>query len=292
MKELRKPAWLKSQKLGARKAQEIIHILRKYNLHTVCESAKCPNQGECFERGTATFMILGDICTRNCRFCAVTKDQSKLLPPDKNEPRSIALLSKDLNLKHIVITTVTRDDLPDGGAAQFVQTIKEIRNICGEDVTIEVLTSDFKGDLAQVDAVANAQPDVFNHNVETIARLYSAARPMAEFERSLNVLSRVKEHHPEMLTKSGLMVGLGESKEEVVLLLEQLREREVDIVTIGQYMAPSRNHLPVLEYVHPDIFDFYRIEGLKMGFKIVESAPLVRSSFHADKARKLIKKSS
>ncbi|MCF7792418.1 MAG: lipoyl synthase [Candidatus Cloacimonetes bacterium] len=291
MSELRKPAWLKSQKLGARKAQEIIHNLRKYKLHTVCESAKCPNQGECFERGTATFMILGEVCTRNCTFCAVEKAISKLLPPDEKEPHSIALLCKELNLKHVVITTVTRDDLPDGGANHFIKTMQEIRKNCENNVTIELLTSDFNGDLDQVEAVAKAGPDVFNHNVETIPRLYSAVRTMADFARSLSVLKKVKDIDPEMLTKSGFMVGLGESKEEIVSLLKQLREIDVDLVTIGQYMAPSRKHYPVQEYVHPDIFKYYQDEGEKMGFAIVESAPLVRSSFQADKARNLIKRS-
>ncbi|HPR18208.1 MAG TPA: lipoyl synthase [Candidatus Cloacimonadota bacterium] len=288
MDRLRKPAWLKSEKLGARKAQEIIHCLRKYNLHTVCEGAKCPNQGECFERGTATFMILGEVCTRNCRFCAVPKTKNELLPPDEKEPAAIASLCRDLNLKHIVITTVTRDDLADGGASQFVQTIEAIRKVCKAEVTIEILTSDFNGDLEQVDKVIAAGPDVFNHNVETIPRLYSEVRPMADFQRSLQVLKRAKQAAPGILTKSGFMAGLGESKEEVVSLLKQLRANDVDIVTIGQYMAPSCHHYPVQEYVHPDIFDFYRREGENMGFKFVESAPLVRSSFHAEKARNFI----
>ncbi len=291
MKDLRKPAWLKSHKLGAGKTQEIIHSLRKHNLHTVCESARCPNQGECFERGTATFMILGDTCTRNCTFCAVSKDVEKLLPVDEKEPAAIAQVCRELDLKHVVITTVTRDDLTDGGAEQFVRTIIEIRRICKKNVSIEVLTSDFKGDLAQVDKVVQAAPDVYNHNVETIPRLYPQVRPKAVFQRSLSVLKWVKKTVPALLTKSGFMVGLGESSKEIVSLMEQLREIDVDIITIGQYMAPSRHHHPVLEYVHPDIFKFYKQEGMKMGFKIVESAPLVRSSFQAENARKLMGRS-
>ncbi len=288
---LRKPEWLKSQKLGARKAREIIKNLRVHNLHTVCENAKCPNQGECFERGTATFMILGETCTRNCNFCAVDKTEGKLVQPDKTEPARIAELAKELKLNHVVITTVTRDDLPDGGASQFIEVINQIKKICGKDVSVEILTSDFNGDLEQVDNVLSAAPDVFNHNIETIPRLYSEVRRMADFQRSLNVLDRANKSSVPVLTKSGFMVGLGESKEEVLSLMQKLREVEVDIVTIGQYMQPSKEHYPVKEYVHPDVFKYYQEEGEKMGFQIVESAPLVRSSYHAEKARKLITKS-
>ncbi|RLC54509.1 MAG: lipoyl synthase [Candidatus Cloacimonadota bacterium] len=288
---LRKPEWLKSQKLGARKAREIIKNLRVHNLHTVCENAKCPNQGECFERGTATFMILGETCTRNCNFCAVDKTEGKLVQPDKTEPARIAELAKELKLNHVVITTVTRDDLPDGGASQFIEVINQIKKICGKDVSVEILTSDFNGDLEQVDNVLSAAPDVFNHNIETIPRLYPEVRRMADFQRSLNVLDRANKSSVPVLTKSGFMVGLGESKEEVLSLMQKLREVEVDIVTIGQYMQPSKEHYPVKEYVHPDVFKYYQEEGEKMGFQIVESAPLVRSSYHAEKARKLITKS-
>ena len=288
---LRKPDWLKSQKLGARKTREIIKYLRAHNLHTVCESAKCPNQGECFERGTATFMILGETCTRNCNFCAIDKTKGKLIQPDKTEPARIAELAKELKLNHVVITTVTRDDLPDGGASQFIEVINQIKKICSKDVSVEVLTSDFNGDLEQVDNVVSAAPDVFNHNIETIPRLYPEVRSMADFQRSLNVLDRANKSSVSVLTKSGFMVGLGESKEEVLSLMQKLREVEVDIITIGQYMQPSKEHYPVKEYVHPDVFKYYQEEGEKMGFQIVESAPLVRSSYHAEKARKLITKS-
>lgn len=290
MVNIRKPAWLKSEKLGAEKTREIIKKLRKYNLHTVCESARCPNQGECFEKGTATFMILGDTCTRNCTFCAVDKTRKILSAPDSGEPRAIAELSLELALTHVVITTVTRDDLPDGGADQFIKVIQEIKKTCGNKVTIEVLTSDFKGDLEQVQKVVNAAPDVFNHNVETIPRLYSEVRPLADFQRSISVLTAARKFQPHILTKSGFMVGLGESHSEVLSLLAELRKAEVDIITIGQYLMPSPKHYPVAEYVHPDIFDFYKSEGEKMGFKIVLSAPLVRSSYQAEKAREFIKK--
>ncbi len=290
MEVLRKPKWLKSKKLGAGKAREMMKSLRKYNLHTVCESAKCPNQGECFENGTATFMILGETCTRNCTFCAIDKKKKNLEPADINEPKAIAELSNELGLKYIVITTVTRDDLPDGGASQFVEVIKQIRKICDPDVAIELLISDLKGDPDQVKRIVNAGPDVLNHNVETVPRLYDVIRPMADFERSLKVLQTAKSTDCSILTKSGFMVGLGETKTEVLELMKKLRESDVDIITIGQYMAPTKEHYPVAEYVHPDIFAYYKKEGKMMGFKLVESAPLVRSSYHAERAKKILNK--
>ena len=292
MPYLRKPKWLTSKKIGASKAQEIKKLLREYNLHTVCESARCPNLGECFEKGTATFMILGNICTRNCTFCAVEKSSEKLLLPDAEEPRSIAELSKKLGLKHIVITTVTRDDLPDGGASQFIEVIKKIREICEKNISIEVLISDFNGDLKQVIKVVDAAPDILNHNIETIPRLYPAVRPKADFERSISVLQTARKSNRNILTKSGFMVGLGETEKEVFTLLEELRKADVDIVTIGQYMQPSKDHYPVQEFIHPEVFDYYKNEGEKMGFKIVESAPLVRSSYHAERARKIMRNHS
>ena len=290
MKIIRKPVWLKSSKLGAGKTLEVIKQLRKYHLNTVCESARCPNQGECFERGTATFMILGSTCTRNCNFCAVDKIKNNLQPADPQEPLSIAKLSRELGLKHIVITTVTRDDIPDGGASHLIEVIKQIRKICDKDVSIEVLTSDFNGDLEQVKKIVKTAPDVFNHNIETVPRLYPQVRPMADFQRSLDVLYTAHCSKPEIITKSGFMVGLGETKEEVLALMNKLREVEVKIVTIGQYIAPSRNHYQVREYVHPNVFSFYEKQGYDFGFKIVESAPLVRSSYHAERARKLFRK--
>lgn len=291
MREIkRKPAWLKSNRLGAARTRNMIKVLRVNRLATVCENAKCPNQGECFERGTATFMILGEDCTRNCKFCAVNKTQKQLEPPDQGEPLRIAKLAKELNLKHVVITTVTRDDLADGGSSHFVEVIKQIRKYCDSDVSIEVLTSDFQGDLKQVDKILQAAPDVFNHNVETIPRLYSEVRPLADFDRSLNVLKRVHHKSSEIYAKSGFMVGLGESSEEVLSLLLKLRQANVDIITIGQYIQPSGKHYPVEEYVHPNVFEYYHEQAMKMGFLIVESAPLVRSSFHAEKVREFLKK--
>jgi len=288
MEVLRKPKWLSSKKLGARNAVEIKRILRKYNLHTVCENAKCPNQGECFENGTATFMILGETCTRNCTFCAVDKTSSNLTAVDSNEPKAIAELSKELGLKHVVVTTVTRDDLPDGGASQFIEVIHKIRKICDPEVSIELLISDLNGDMNQVQKIAIASPDVLNHNIETLPRLYPQVRPMADFQRSLNVLRTAKSSNISIFTKSGFMVGLGEQQDEVLDLLRELRKAEVDIITIGQYIAPSKKHYPVVEYVHPDIFSFYKEQAEKMGFKLVESAPLVRSSYHAERAKDII----
>lgn len=287
---MRKPEWLKSEKLGARKAREMIKILRRYNLHTVCESAKCPNQGECFENGTATFMILGETCTRNCTFCAIDKTKRSLEPADINEPKAIANISNELGLKYVVVTTVTRDDLPDGGASQFIEVIKQIREICDPEIAIELLISDLNGDLDLVKKIVLAGPDVLNHNVETVPRLYDVVRPMANFERSLRVLQAAKNADSSILTKSGLMVGLGETKIEVLALMKKLREVDVDIVTIGQYMAPSKKHYPVAEYIHPDTFAFYKREGERMGFKLIESAPLVRSSYHAERAKKILNK--
>ncbi len=286
---LRKPEWLKSEKLGATRTREITRKLRKYNLHTVCESAKCPNRGECFERGTATFMILGERCTRNCSFCAVIKE-GPYLPPDSEEPAAIACVVRDLKLKHVVITTVTRDDLSDGGASQFIKVINNIRKMCPEDTSIEVLISDLKGDMRQVSLIVESGPDVINHNIETIERLYDQVRPQAYYKRSLGVLKFVKVFKPEMITKSGFMIGLGETEEEVINLMQDLRNAGVDVLTIGQYIAPSSEHYRVKEYIHPRIFEYYREQGENMGFSIVESAPLVRSSYHAEKVRKLIKK--
>lgn len=288
--ELRKPKWLTSSKVGSKRACQVTKYLREYNLNTVCEDAKCPNRGECFDNGTATFMILGETCTRNCTFCAVDKTRKNLLPADLKEPQAIAELSAKLGLKHLVVTTVTRDDLPDGGASQFVKVIHEVRKQCAKDVSIEVLISDLEGNLDALKTIVEAGPDVLNHNVETIARLYDTVRPMANYQQSLNVLKQAKKIDPEILTKSGFMVGLGESQDEVLELMRDLRQADVNIITIGQYLMPSRKHFQVVEYVHPDVFDFYRIEGERMGFDIVESSPLVRSSYHAEKARKLLRK--
>ncbi|MBT3169146.1 MAG: lipoyl synthase [Candidatus Cloacimonetes bacterium] len=286
----RKPKWLISQKLGSAKAREVAKYLRDYNLNTVCDGAKCPNKGECYDRGTATFMILGNSCTRNCTFCAVDKNLKNLEIPNVDEPTAIAEICKILKLKYIVVTTVTRDDLNDGGASQFISVIDKVREICGKEVSVEVLISDFNGDLRQVEKVVKAAPNVLNHNVETIPNLYAEVRPMADFEQSIRILKKARETDSNIVTKSGFMVGLGETKTEVLSLMQRLRETDVDILTIGQYLQPSQKHYPVREYVHPNLFAFYKTEGEKMGFKIVESAPLVRSSYHAERAEKLIVK--
>ena len=287
----RKPEWLKTKRLGDRKTREITKELRKLGLNTVCEDALCPNRGECFGKGTATFMILGSNCTRSCRFCSVEKEKT-FLPPDPDEPVKIAMFANELKLKHVVITTVTRDDLPDGGASQFVKVINEIRNKCGNETTIEVLISDLQGDQAALKSILDAKPDILNHNVETIHRLYPDVRPEADYTRSLELLKFSAEYSKDYRTKSGFMVGLGETKEEVVSLLKDLYDHKVNVVTIGQYMQPTKAHIPVQEYVHPDIFKYYHEIGMEMGFMAVESGPLVRSSYLAEKTMKEIRKIS
>lgn len=289
MARLKKPEWVLGNRLGSKDANKIRKLLNQYNLHTVCNSARCPNQGECFTRGTATLMILGETCTRNCRFCAVDKSQP-ILPPDPEEPQHIAELVNILKLKHVVITTVTRDDLIDGGASQFVEVINKIRENANQDVTIETLISDLDGNDEALQLIIKAHPEVLNHNVETIERLYPDVRPMANYKRSLELLQRVKELDSSIITKSGFMVGLGETKDEVKKLLRDMRDYGIEIVTIGQYLQPTKNHLEVQEYVHPDVFKEYQVYGEELGFLFVESSPLVRSSYHAERVQQYIKK--
>jgi lipoic acid synthetase len=253
-------------------------MLDELDLNTVCRSAKCPNRGECYASGTATFMVLGDACTRNCRFCAV--DTKRPLPPDPGEPERLAEAAERMGLRHVVVTMVTRDDLTDGGAGHVVATIEALRRRLPR-VRVEVLVSDFGGDEAAIDAVALARPDVFNHNVETVPRLYPEVRPQADYARSLAVLARIREVAPGVPTKSGLMVGLGERPEEVEAVLADLRAADVDIVTIGQYLRPSAKHLPVTEFVTPEVFERYAATARSLGFAGVASAPFVRSSYHA-----------
>lgn len=254
-------------------------ILRKRNLHTVCESAKCPNIGECFSKPTATFMILGDVCTRRCGFCSVDKYAQPLIV-DPQEPQNIAITAKELGLKHVVITSVTRDDLPDGGAGHFALTIKAIKdNISG--ILVEVLTPDFKGDMASVKAVLDAAPDIYNHNLETVPSLYPIVRPLADYRRSLEVLKMARS--AGIMAKSGIMVGLGESKDEVKTVLTDLLEAGCDAVTIGQYLRPARNNLEVKEYVSLEVFAEYEEYGKAIGLKYVYSGPFVRSSYNAEK---------
>jgi len=288
-KSLRKPSWLRAEMLGASNTANLTKMLAKYELHTVCESARCPNRGECFEKGSAVFLIMGDECTRNCRFCAIPTTGHPL-PLDPDEPRRVAEMSQKLGLKHIIITSVTRDDLEDGGAEQFKKTIREIRAVCGEDVFIEVLTPDFKGKESAIDIVIKEKPTIFNHNVETIKRLYSTIRPQADYERSLAVLKRVKMQDRKIITKTGIMVGLGESQDEVLQVMRDARGVGVDMMTIGQYLQATSKHYPVQEYIHPKIFEVYQEEGMKMGFLYIESGPLVRSSYYSTDLATILQK--
>jgi len=273
----RKPSWLKVRLPQGKSYVDVRNLVDSKKLHTVCESARCPNMGECWNRRTATFMILGNICTRNCRFCAVKTGKPTEL--DTQEPHRVAEAVKKLNLRYAVITSVNRDELKDGGAAIFAETIHQIRNKV-PGCRIEVLTPDFNGEEDALDIVLDANPDIFNHNVETIPMLYQTVRPQAKYERSLYVLDYMKRQGAT--TKSGLMVGIGEQPEEVINVMIDLRRISVDILTIGQYLQPTPDHLPIDRYVEPSEFDGYKDEGLKMGFTHVESGPLVRSSYHAD----------
>ena len=276
----RLPSWIREKKLNLSSLREVKTLLRENELHSVCESLACPNRTECFSRGTATFMILGDVCTRSCGFCNVTTGRP-YAPPSPEEPRAVAETAARLGLKHVVVTCVTRDDLLDGGAQQFAETIRELRAHMPW-AAVEVLTSDFRGNMDSVRTVAKARPDYFNHNVETVPRLYDYVRPGSRFERSLALLAEVKRFDPTIVTKSGMMLGLGERREEVVEVLERLHENGVEIVTIGQYLQPKREKLDVVEYVHPDVFDEYRVIGEQLGFRAVFSGPFVRSSYMAD----------
>lgn len=277
----RKPDWLKIKLSDPQKRAEVEGLLKRLHLHTVCEEADCPNLLECFGRGTATFMILGDTCTRRCAFCAVNK--GKPAPADPEEPRSVAEAVRDLKLKHAVITTVTRDDLKDGGAGQFAAVIKNIRSLSPK-TTVEVLISDLRGDFDALKTVTDAAPDILGHNVETVPRLYPEVRPIARYDRSLAILERAKKLNPDILTKSSVMLGLGERHEEVLNVCRDLRAADCDILTFGQYLAPSKNHHPVIEYVTPEEFKQYEKEAYAMGFRFVASGPLVRSSYHAEEA--------
>ncbi|WP_283409655.1 lipoyl synthase [Anoxynatronum buryatiense] len=258
--------------------QEMVRHLR---LHTVCEEANCPNVGECFGNKTATFMILGETCTRGCRFCAVGK--GAVLPPDPEEPRHLAEAVKELGLKHAVITSVTRDDLPDGGAAHFAAAIEEVRRL-NPHTTIEVLIPDLQGDEKALQVVLDAKPEILNHNIETVPSLYAKVRPEASFDRSVELLRRVKAYNPAILSKTGIMVGLGETPAEMTTVMERLVAVGCDIFTIGQYLQPSKEHLPVEAYVTPEQFEAYKEEGLALGLAFVESGPFIRSSYNAVRA--------
>jgi len=279
---LRKPSWLRiklprsSERIDSIKAN-----LRKHKLHSVCEEASCPNLSECFNHGTATFMILGDICTRRCPFCDV--GHGRPLAVDTEEPKKLALSLKDMALKYVVITSVDRDDLRDGGAQQFADCVKEI-NEQAPNTKIEILVPDFRGRMERALEILNKNPPhVFNHNLETAPRLYTKARPGANYQWSLDLLKNFGEANPNVTTKSGLMVGLGETNEEILQVMRDLRSHGVTMLTIGQYLQPSKDHLPVERYVHPDDFAMFQEEATKMGFEHAACGPLVRSSYHADK---------
>ncbi len=273
-----RPNWLKIRLPSGKNFNEIKGILRENRVHTVCEEALCPNIGECFEQRTATFLILGDACTRRCGFCAVKKGMP--VGTDKQEPLRIAEAVKKMRLKYVVITSVTRDDLPDGGASVYARTIQYIREYV-ENCMVEVLIPDFGGSSESLETVLDAQPDVLNHNIETVTRLYLLVRPMAGYERSLELLRRAKEAGDGLTTKSGLMLGLGESWDEIISTMQAIRDAGCDILTIGQYLSPKRDALPVRRYYTPEEFEMLRIAGAQMGFRHVESGPLVRSSYHA-----------
>ena len=277
---LRKPDWIRVRMGGGERFHEIKRILRERALHTVCEEASCPNIGECFGKGTATFMILGDLCTRRCPFCDVA--HGKPLPPDAGEPLNLARTVAALGLRYVVITSVDRDDLRDGGAGHFAACIRAVREQAPR-TRIEILVPDFRGrlDLA-LDVLAAEPPDVMNHKLETVPRLYRQARPGADYRNSLDLLSRFKARLPGITTKSGLMVGLGETDDEILAVMRDLRAHEVDMLTIGQYLQPSAHHLPVLRYVEPAVFDAFARQAAELGFTHAACGPLVRSSYHAD----------
>lgn len=274
---LRKPDWLKVRIGGGENYGEVSGTVARGSLHTICQSGSCPNMGECWRQGTATFMILGDICTRSCRFCAVKTGRP--LPPDAEEPRRVADAIREMDLRHAVLTSVDRDDLPDGGAAFWAEVIGTIRKTV-PGTTIEALVPDFKGNASDVRTVVNAAPEILSHNIETVERLTPEVRVQARYRRSLDVLRMMKEMGAPR-TKSGMMLGLGETQDEILATLSDLREAGVDIVTIGQYLQPTRRHLPVRQYVAPETFVHYRQKALDMGFRYVQSGPLVRSSYHA-----------
>lgn len=275
---IKRPEWLKVRMPQSQNFGDIKSIVEKNKLHTVCSEARCPNIGECWDSGTATFMILGDICTRSCGFCAVKTGMPAGV--DADEPRRVANAVKVMNLKYAVITSVNRDELFDGGASIFAETVRRIRDL-NPDCKIEVLIPDFKGDEFALDILLDSFPDVLNHNIETVPRLYPVVRPQAKYERSLELLTRAKKRG--FVTKSGLMVGLGETDDEVFEVLKDLKKSGCDIVTIGQYLRPTNEHLPVKRFVHPDIFKEYKLFGESLGFMKIESGPLVRSSYHAEK---------
>lgn len=276
--EARRPEWLKVKAPGGEEYARLKNMMRSKALHTVCEEARCPNISECWNAGTATFMIHGDTCTRSCGFCAVKTGRPS--PVDLDEPRRVGEAVQAMALKHAVITSVNRDELKDGGSEIWAQTIAEVRS-ASPTTTIEVLVPDFKGNMQNLHRIIEARPDVLNHNTETVPRLYKRVRPQGRYQWSLDVLAEAKRCG--MRTKTGVMLGLGEQPEEVLAVMTDLRSVNVDVLTLGQYLQPTKNHLPVDRFVHPDEFKRYETLGLAMGFGIVESGPLVRSSYHAER---------
>jgi len=274
----RHPDWIKVKAPGNPNYLRLKRILREKNLHTVCEEARCPNIGECWGNKTATFLILGDTCTRGCRFCAIDKGKPVALDPE--EPRNVALVVKDLGLDHIVVTSVNRDDLPDGGAAHFAETVFWIKTL-NPQIRVELLIPDFEGNLQALKTVVESGIEILNHNIETVPRLYGKVRPGHTYECSVNILKTAKTMRPEVLTKTGMMLGVGETRDEVMATLHDLRENDVDIVTLGQYLQPSPKLLKVERYLHPEEFKEFKTAADKLGFRHVESGPLVRSSYHA-----------
>jgi lipoyl synthase len=274
----RHPDWIKVRAARGSDVAETRSTLRALQVHTVCEEARCPNLGECWGERTATFMLMGDVCTRNCGFCAVAHGRPE--PLDPAEPARVAEAAVRLGLRHVVVTSVDRDDLPDGGAGHFAATAREIKRRSGL-CRVEVLTPDFRGDPTAIAAVVDAPIDILNHNLETVPRLYRRVRPSADYARSLDLLRFAKRRRPDLLTKSGVMLGLGEQTAELLAVLADLRGTGCDILTLGQYLQPTRDHLPVERYVHPDEFTDLRHRALALGFRHVESGPLVRSSYHA-----------
>ncbi|HDP90376.1 MAG TPA: lipoyl synthase [Thioalkalivibrio sp.] len=276
----RKPAWIRAKSHAGPRVQHLKKVLREMRLHTVCEEAACPNLGECFGHGTATFLIMGDICTRRCPFCDVAHGRPNPLDPE--EPRHLAETIQAMGLNYVVITSVDRDDLRDGGAGHFVECIRHTREL-NPDIQIEILVPDFRGRMdVALEILENAPPDVFNHNLETVPRLYRQARPGSDYAWSLDLIRRFKAVHPEVPTKSGIMLGLGETLAEVEQVMQDLRDHDCDMLTLGQYLQPSRHHLPVDRFVTPEEFDRLREIGEAMGFSHVASGPMVRSSYHAD----------
>ncbi len=274
-----RPDWIRVRFPAGPNYQRLRELMRGQELHTVCEEAHCPNIGDCWSRGTATFMILGDTCTRSCGFCAVKSGRPGAL--DRGEPERVALAVERMGLGHAVVTSVNRDDVADGGAAIFAETIRAIRRRC-PGTTVEVLIPDFMGDWEALAVVAAERPEILNHNTETVPRLYGRVRPKARYQRSLELLARARELNPGGRTKSGLMVGLGETREELLRVFTDLAERRVDILTVGQYLRPDERHLPIERYWHPEEFAELKQRALEMGFRHVESGPLVRSSYHAE----------